>query len=279
VTGRKFKHGRNGYVFHRCRCDVCKKAESEYTKKYKEKEAQKKRWMEDGFKHGTNGYLLGCRCDVCKKAESDAKKRRRLKNGDHIRECERNRLRLHAKEHRARVRKYQEKNPEKQKKNARLYTLRHPDRIKDGKKRYYKENADKIRAFHRKYQREQYCVNLDYRIGKNLRSRLHGAVTRDTKSAHTIELLGCTVLELKEKLSKMFAEGMSWDNYGEWNIDHVIPCAAFDLTNPKHQRACFNWKNLQPLWVRDNRRKNDSIPENVDVQSYIEQFSEKLQGR
>lgn len=56
---------------------------------------------------------------------------------------------------------------------------------------------------------------------------------------------------------------MNWDNYNHetWHIDHIIPCAAFDLTNPIHQRICFNWRNLQPLWGNENISKHDSLPE------------------
>ena len=52
---------------------------------------------------------------------------------------------------------------------------------------------------------------------------------------------------------------MSWENYGKWHIDHIIPCNIFDLTIPSQQEECFNWKNLQPLWAADNLRKGSKI--------------------
>ena len=45
-----------------------------------------------------------------------------------------------------------------------------------------------------------------------------------------------------------------------WHIDHIIPCAFFDLTKASHQRVCFNWQNLQPLWAKDNLSKRDKFP-------------------
>ena len=48
-----------------------------------------------------------------------------------------------------------------------------------------------------------------------------------------------------------------WDG---WHIDHIIPCAFFDLTKASHQRVCFNWQNLQPLWAKDNLSKRDKFP-------------------
>lgn len=48
---------------------------------------------------------------------------------------------------------------------------------------------------------------------------------------------------------------MSWDNYGERHVDHIKPCAKFDLSKPDEQRACFHYTNLQPLWAKDNIAK------------------------
>ncbi len=95
----------------------------------------------------------------------------------------------------------------------------------------------------------------------SLRRRLVEAVRqkRGHKSANTLALLGCTIPELRARLEGLFAPGMSWDNYGPrtWHIDHVKPCAKFDLTQPDQQRACFHYTNLQPLWAEDNILKGD----------------------
>lgn len=48
---------------------------------------------------------------------------------------------------------------------------------------------------------------------------------------------------------------MTWQNYGQWHVDHIRPCASFDLSKPEEQRACFHYANLQPLWGEENLRK------------------------
>jgi hypothetical protein len=65
------------------------------------------------------------------------------------------------------------------------------------------------------------------------------------------------VEQLRQHLEAQFTDGMSWDNYGRdgWHIDHIRPCASFDLTDPEQQRQCFHYTNLQPLWAADNIRK------------------------
>ena len=59
---------------------------------------------------------------------------------------------------------------------------------------------------------------------------------------------------------------MTWQNYGDgWHIDHIHPCAAFDLTDPEQQKACFHWSNLQPLWAIDNFRKSSFLPDRSKI--------------
>ena len=83
------------------------------------------------------------------------------------------------------------------------------------------------------------------------------------KSGSAVRDLGCSVKCLKEHLESLFYKHpgsglkMSWDNYGEWHIDHIKPCSKFDLTIDSEQRECFHYTNLQPLWAEDNLRKSD----------------------
>ena len=72
-------------------------------------------------------------------------------------------------------------------------------------------------------------------------------------------LLGCSAEQLRTHLEEKFTDGMSWDNYGYrgWHIDHIRPCASFDLTDPQQQLECFHYTNLQPLWAEDNFKKGD----------------------
>ena len=48
---------------------------------------------------------------------------------------------------------------------------------------------------------------------------------------------------------------MSWDNHGEWHIDHIKPISLFDLTKIEEQQICFHYTNLQPLWAKENISK------------------------
>ena len=97
---------------------------------------------------------------------------------------------------------------------------------------------------------------------RNLYGRLYVVVTSqyNVKAAATLELLGCTPEHLRAYLEAQFEPGMSWENYGRdgWHVDHIRPCASFDLTDPAQQRECFHFANLQPLWAADNLAKRDT---------------------
>jgi metal-dependent amidase/aminoacylase/carboxypeptidase family protein len=90
----------------------------------------------------------------------------------------------------------------------------------------------------------------------NYRARIWKAIKRGDKAKQTVKLIGCPIEELKRHLESKFLDGMSWDNYGEWHIDHIKPCSKFDLTKETQQLKCFNYKNLQPLWAKQNRLKS-----------------------
>ena len=126
---------------------------------------------------------------------------------------------------------------------------------------YYKTPEGK--EYRKKYL-ESKKEDTDFMLKKNLRDRIREAVKNQysEKAYKSMELLGCTIQELREHLESQFTEGMTWDNMGRggWHIDHIIPCAFFDLSKPSHQKVCFNWQNLQPLWEKDNCAKGDKIP-------------------
>lgn len=123
---------------------------------------------------------------------------------------------------------------------------------------YYQKNKDSIRIYQTNYVNLKRKTNINYRITDNLRRRLNSAIKTNSKSQSTLKLLGCVVSEFKIYLESKFQPGMTWNNYGRWEIDHIRPCASFDLSKPHEQKKCFNWTNLQPLWKKDNRVKSDN---------------------
>lgn len=125
----------------------------------------------------------------------------------------------------------------------------------------YKTKEQKIHARKRrnKQQREKYNKNIDFKLKMLYRNRIYCALKDNVKSNTTENLLGCSINKLKQYLEEQFKEGMNWDNYGEWHVDHIKPCASFDLTDKEQQKECFHYTNLQPLWAEENYKKHAKI--------------------
>jgi hypothetical protein len=145
------------------------------------------------------------------------------------------------------------KNPKAELSRNKKYVEENKESVNEYKKLWARDNSHR----YTEYARNKYRTDPMFRLKNCLRSRLTAAVAG--KSASTMELVGCSIDKLKQHLESKFTEGMSWDNYGDWHVDHIKPCASFDLSDPEQQRLCFNYKNLQPLWAADNLSKADSI--------------------
>lgn len=116
-----------------------------------------------------------------------------------------------------------------------------------------------IRASRLQYQRGK-AKRSNYHLAKLIRSRVYRALKGQLKSAPTLKLLGCSIEHFRLHIQRQFKRGMNWNNHGKvWQIDHIIPCAAFDMRDPEQQRKCFHYTNQQPLRCTDNLVKHDRI--------------------
>lgn len=130
---------------------------------------------------------------------------------------------------------------------------------------YYKNKEKRLLAI-RKRAVLRTKTDPSFRLMERCRNRVYCALKGKDKSKKTQELIGCTWIELKEYLERQFQEGMSWENYGKegWEIDHIKPCALFDLSEQSQQKECFHYTNLQPLWGIDNRKKGNKYATHTD---------------
>lgn len=144
----------------------------------------------------------------------------------------------------------------------------HPEKVACATKKYYESHRQQKRDYHREYERQRCRGDVRYRLRKRLRTRLYIALRSAVRGSvsqksQTVQLLGCTIGELQKHLELQFLPGMSWENWGKgsgkWNIDHVYPLSAADLTDERHAKAVCHYTNLRPMWEADNVRKSDSV--------------------
>jgi len=145
---------------------------------------------------------------------------------------------------------------------------------KEKDKEYRIKNWDKKKIYNAEWKRKNYkdmkenpyrkLEFAEYKVKTNTSRRIREMLGQK-KSERTMHYVGCSLEEFRKHLETKFLQNMSWDNYGEtveknkidaWQIDHIIPCTAFDLNNKLEVRACFHYTNLQPLWAADNIQKH-----------------------
>jgi hypothetical protein len=135
-------------------------------------------------------------------------------------------------------------------------------RIRAQRKAYRLRAADKLRAYFKIWQRDKRRNDPLYKIRYALSMRLWKwlGAKKCYATSRTKSLLGCSIQDLKTHLEKQWTEGMTWDNHGKgagfWNIDHIVPCAAFNLRDLEQQKQCFHYTNLRPLWHVENTAKS-----------------------
>jgi hypothetical protein len=190
------------------------------------------------------------KCGMCKPCRSIHRKEYRLKNIEKFK---------------IKDKKYYEKNKERIRKKDDEYYEKNKEKIRAQRKEYRINNIEK----HKQKQKEYYYNNIQKRLGITYRNR----VREKLKSGKGyIDYLGCSIPELIAWFEFNFAldNDFTWDNYGKvWEIDHVIPCATFNLLDKDHIYKCFNWKNTKPVQKNFNRKKNSKIVINENFEQEL----------
>ena len=144
----------------------------------------------------------------------------------------------------------------------RTYRVAHREEMKAYQRSYYAKHREKKVIYWAEHRRERaiyvkgkYNTDPDYRLANVLRSRMVKALKNKQKSGSAVSDLGCSIPHFKLYIENQFEPGMSWDNYGEWHLDHVLPLSSFDLTDRSQFLTACNWLNYQPMWAADNLRK------------------------
>jgi len=202
----------------------------------------------DGYRY----YCNECRRKESVKSGDSYNYRRRLKRKENPEESKQ-RGRDHYKNNRDRIRAWEKNNRQKNR-----------EQILFKQRKYRNEKRKEIRENYRVYSKNRRMTDMNFKLRGSLRNRIKDVLKRNNhrKCSHTMELLGCPIDSFKKHLESKFVMGMNWQNYGGkdgWQIDHIIPCVAFDLSKPEEQKKCFHFTNMQPLWAADNRRKHTTI--------------------
>lgn len=147
--------------------------------------------------------------------------------------------------------------------------LNNPDKFKETDRNWRERNKEIIRERRRtpealakanEYIKKRYRDDPSCNVTFRMRSAINQALRGRKNGRKWEDLVGYTCVDLTRHLERQFVQGMSWDNMGEWHIDHIVPKSSFKYTdeNDPEFKACWALSNLRPLWKPDNQTKHAS---------------------
>ena len=147
-------------------------------------------------------------------------------------------------------------NSEKMKSYREKYNLKKGIKSKPRKLLSLSERQNNKRERRRRNFRKRWLEPM-FRLNSNISRRIRQSIASGKQNSSWQEVLGFSLNKLKAHLEIQFSEGMSWDNYGEWHIDHIKPIAFFCFNNITDQdfKDCWALQNLRPLWASENVRR------------------------
>jgi hypothetical protein len=159
--------------------------------------------------------------------------------------------------------KYREKNKERLYNNHKEWYEENKDKWNEYIKEYREKNKDKIREIKRNYERTRKANDPIYKLINNFRTAIYQVLKENQvqKNGHYFDILKYSPENLIEHLENKFKDNMTWDNYGEWHVDHIKPISSFKITEigDKEFMSCWSLENLQPLWGKENIRKSNKL--------------------
>jgi hypothetical protein len=137
------------------------------------------------------------------------------------------------------------------------------DHLNEYHQKWREKNIDKHREYKRKYEKYRKDTDPAYKLIANFRTAIYQVLKENNveKNKHYFDILRYTPEELISHLENLFTDGMTWENYGEWHVDHKTPISSFNFESVDDDSfmECWSLENLQPMWGKENIVKGSKI--------------------
>jgi hypothetical protein len=132
-----------------------------------------------------------------------------------------------------------------------------PKRYAEIRRKWKAKNIESVRASDTKYRRKRYANDPEFRCLRSLRVRFLTALKAEkiSKKDSYSKSLGYSGAELARHLERQFEKGMTWENHGQWHIDHITPISHLIRQGITDPSAVNCLSNLRPMWASDNISK------------------------
>lgn len=151
---------------------------------------------------------------------------------------------------------YRSKNRKKVRAIQKEWRIKNRDKENKRTKEWKSKNKEKVRIKTNEYTKNKRKNDPKFRMKEAMRRMLRRCF-KGIKTDRTHKMLGYTPTQLKQRIEFQFKSGMTWGNYGEWQIDHKKPISLFEIGTPPNIINCL--ANLQPMWKEDNNKKKNSF--------------------
>jgi predicted transcriptional regulator len=152
---------------------------------------------------------------------------------------------------------------ERLKKNHKNWAEKNKEHLSKYIKKYRENNVDKIKQIKRDYERNRKARDPLYKLISNFRTAIYQVLKESNveKNKHYFDILQYTPEQLISHLENKFTDKMSWDNYGDWHVDHKLPITHYNIQEMGDSEfmKCWSLDNLQPMWGVDNIKKSNKL--------------------
>ena len=156
---------------------------------------------------------------------------------------------------------------ERKRKNYDKWYGDNKERRKQYMKEYREKNIEKIRKTKRDYERNRKARDPLYKLISNFRTAIYQVLKESNveKNDHYFDILPYSQEELIKHLENQFTDDLTWDNYGEWHVDHILPISSFNIEEMGDEEfiKCWSLDNLRPLWGEENIRKSNLLIDDI----------------
>jgi hypothetical protein len=159
--------------------------------------------------------------------------------------------------------KWRDSNKEYTSQKHKIWSENNREYLTEYHKKWRTENVDKWRKTKRDYEKYRKSSDPAYKLIANFRTAIYQVLKENNvvKNKHYFDILKYTPEELISHLEKQFTDSMTWENYGEWHVDHRIPISSFNFESVDDDNfiKCWSLDNLQPMWGVENIKKSNRM--------------------